>query len=71
MALIVVRQWVVDKLIFIGREECAVALEAYWDNGGLDSSFGVCAVSQTAGRGLMNRKGRALNIFLIISNATA
>ena len=23
-----------DELVFTGREECAVALEAYWDDGG-------------------------------------
>jgi hypothetical protein len=36
----------VDELIFIGREECAVALEAYWDNGGLEELIQVLEFAQ-------------------------
>lgn len=46
MALILVRQWVLNELIFIGQEECAVALEAYWDNGGLEELIRILDFAQ-------------------------
>jgi len=33
--LTVVRDWVVDELMFIGREESVTALRSYWENGGI------------------------------------
>jgi hypothetical protein len=44
--VIVVRQWVVDELNFIGREEGAVVLEAYWDNGGLEELVRILEYAQ-------------------------
>jgi hypothetical protein len=44
--LMLVRQWVVNELIFIGREECAIALEAYWNNGGLEELIQILEFAQ-------------------------
>jgi hypothetical protein len=31
--MFLVRDWVIDELVFIGREECVTASQNYWANG--------------------------------------
>jgi hypothetical protein len=41
-----VRDWVIDELMFIGREECATALRSYWANGTIQELVQILAFAQ-------------------------